>query len=34
VENWTGKYDKDGNVVKDEAITKYIDSVLIETDSK
>jgi hypothetical protein len=34
LENWTGKYDKDGKVVKDEVIVKHIDSILLETEAK
>jgi hypothetical protein len=34
LENWTGKYDKDGNVVEDKTLKNYIDKVLIETESK
>jgi hypothetical protein len=34
LENWTGKYDKDGKVVEDKALKNYIDKVLIETESK
>jgi hypothetical protein len=32
--NWTGKYDKDGEVAEDKTITTHIDKILIETEAK
>jgi hypothetical protein len=34
LENWTGKYNKDGNVVKDPSIVRHIDNILLETEAK
>jgi hypothetical protein len=34
LENWTGKYDKNGKVIQDSAIRSHIDSVLMEVEAK
>lgn len=34
LEDWTGKYDKNGKVIQDPAIVKHIDNILLETEAK